>query len=161
VISRDEADALLEALLGDQQTRLGGEHVDHARRVAADVGSTDGDSAYVAALLHDTVEMGAIDHRELAEHVDDPDTMRLIDLLTHREGETMDDYLRRCAVDPVAERIKRADLTDKLGPQDVEVEAGHAATLAAEARDRLARLTAYAAEAEAESAKRQRTGDSR
>jgi (p)ppGpp synthase/HD superfamily hydrolase len=159
VISREDADALLEALLGDQQTRLGGEHVDHARRVAADVGSTDGDSAYVAALLHDTVEKGAIDHHELARHVGDPDTMRLIDLLTHREGETMDEYLRRCAVDPVAERIKRADLTDKLGPQDVEVDAVHAATLAAEARDRLARLTTFAAQAE--SAKRRRTGDPR
>ena len=103
-----------------------------------------GDGAYVAALLHDTIK-GAISHDDLAAHVDDAETMRLIDLLTHREGETVDDfYLRRSAADPIAARIKHADLTDKLGPQDVDVDPAHTARVAAEAHDRLARLDKFA-----------------
>ena len=38
----------------------------------------------------------------------------LADALTERDGEPEQVYLRRCAADPLALRIKRADITDKL-----------------------------------------------
>jgi hypothetical protein len=51
--------------------------------------------------------------------------LALVDALTHREGESLEDYLLRCASDPTALLIKRADLHDKLAPQEVPIDPAH------------------------------------
>jgi hypothetical protein len=40
--------------------------------------------------------------------------MRIVEMLTERQGEDMRSYFARCAADPLALRIKRADLEDKF-----------------------------------------------
>jgi (p)ppGpp synthase/HD superfamily hydrolase len=144
VISRSDADAILVRTLREKRTAMGGAHVEHARRVARAatdaIEGSDDDHVFVAALLHDTLEKGAIVHDELASLVHDERVLELVDRLTHRADESDEDYLRRCAAHPKALAIKRADLLDKLGPQDVPVDPARATAVRAEARRKLSML---------------------
>lgn len=120
-MSSDEADALAARLLGDRRTRLGGLQIAHARRVAAAVGDPDDGRVVAAALLHDVLEHSGITADELAALTDDPELVRLVDVLTQRSDEPDDLYLARCAAEPRALLIKRADLADKLVAPDSTV----------------------------------------
>lgn len=138
MITPGDADDLATQVLADRVTKLGGRSIDHARRVAAAV-ATHGDRAVVAALLHDTVEKGCIAWPELAA-VDNEEVVRHVDALTCRDGESELEYLRRCAEDPVAAVIKRADLLDKFDPPEIDVACDGGAAIRRQARERLALL---------------------
>lgn len=145
MITPGEADDLAARVLGDRVTRLGDRAIEHARRVAVAV-AADGDLAVVAALLHDTVEHGCITRPELVAAVDDDEVVYAIDALTRRAGESEPDYLRRCARDPVAAVVKRADLLDKLDPPETGVGSDRAATTRHQAQERLALLHRFVAD---------------
>jgi (p)ppGpp synthase/HD superfamily hydrolase len=134
-----DADALAAELLGDSRTRLGGLQLAHARRVAAAV-RVDGEVAVAAALLHDVVETGQIADRDLDVVVPDPRVVALVRCLTRDPGESYQLYLTRCAGDPTALLIKRADLADKLDAPDVQVSPAAAETIRGRARARLRML---------------------
>lgn len=66
------------------------------------------------ALLHDVVEdtvmtLGALSQQFPASVVD------AVDALTRREGETYKEYVRRCANNRYAAKVKWVDLQDNLG----------------------------------------------
>jgi hypothetical protein len=46
--------------------------------------------------------------------------IQVVDALTQRHGEPEDDYLARAAAHSLALRIKRADIEDKLDPNNVK-----------------------------------------
>ena len=71
--------------------------------------------AVPAALLHDSVEQGSITWADLRDAGADDRLIELIDALTERIDEQEADYFARCAADPLALRIKRADICDKFG----------------------------------------------
>ena len=83
----------------------------HPLRVMMSLDSRD---TRIAAVLHDTVEDGDWTLRGLSEEGFDPQVIAAIDALTHRDGETYMDYVRRAAADPIAAAVKRADLADNL-----------------------------------------------
>lgn len=139
MITPGDADDLATRVLADRVTKLGGRSIDHARRVAAAV-APHSDRAVVAALLHDTVEKGCIAWPELAAAVDDDQVVRHVDALTRRDGESELEYLSRCAQDPVAVVIKRADLLDKFDPPEIDVAGDGGAAIRRQARERLALL---------------------
>jgi hypothetical protein len=112
------ADRLAERLLGDLRTKLGGRHIDHARRVAARCGPAADERVRAAALLHDVVEKCGITPCELRELMPHDGVIDLVTLLTHAAGEPELDYLARCAADPDAFHLKRLDLLDKLLADD-------------------------------------------
>ena len=114
MISHAEADALALAAHGNDRTRWGGSFIEHVRRVASEVGEDPDPYAVPAALLHDTVEKGSLDWHDLRSAGVDERLLAVIDALTERDSELLEDYLARCAADPLALRIKRADITDKL-----------------------------------------------
>jgi (p)ppGpp synthase/HD superfamily hydrolase len=114
MISRAEADALAVAAHGSDRTRWGGSFIEHVRRVASQVGEDPDPYAVPAALLHDTVEKGALDWHDLRSAGVDARLLTVVDALTERDNELLEDYLARCAADPLALRIKRADIADKL-----------------------------------------------
>ena len=143
MITPEQAERLAAQLLDGLTTRLGGPHIEHARRVAGRVAGS-GDRVAIAALLHDVVEKGCISWGDFAAAVGDEEVVRLVDAVTRRDGEDERAFLRRCAQDPVARLVKRADLLDKLGPQDVEVEFDVGASVRREARERLALLDDFA-----------------
>jgi hypothetical protein len=91
--------------------------IEHARRVAVAV-ADHGDRAVVAALLHETVEKGCLAWRHLVAAVDDAEVVRAVDALTRRHAEGEVAYLRRCAHDPIAVVVRRADLLEELDPGD-------------------------------------------
>jgi (p)ppGpp synthase/HD superfamily hydrolase len=86
-------------------------YVLHPLRVMAAV---DGESARVAAMLHDVVEDSEITLEQLEREGIPPDVLRTLDCLTRREGEEYSAYIRRVATDPTAIRVKIADLHDNL-----------------------------------------------
>ena len=131
------ADALAALLLGDLRTKLGGLHIEHARRVAERVRPTGDDRTVAAALLHDVVEKGQSSLADLLAVVRDERVVHVVDILTRRRGESEEEYLSRCATDPVALAIKRADLADKHFHGDAQVDQESAQRLGQEAQERL------------------------
>ncbi len=91
--------------------------IEHPLRVARAVASgTDDPSVIAAALLHDTVEKGGVNWSDLARAGVDPEVVSAVDALTRRGEEPEEAYLDRCRADPIAYRVKRFDLLDKLQP---------------------------------------------
>lgn len=70
--------------------------------------------ARVVALLHDVVEDTDVTLQQIEEWFLDPDIVEALDRLTHRDGEPYDDYVERVAQNPLATRVKLADLQDNL-----------------------------------------------
>ena len=62
-----------------------------------------------AALLHDVVEDTAVTLEELAA-VFPPEVVEAVALLTHEEGTNYFDYVRRIRSNPIALKVKLADL---------------------------------------------------
>lgn len=69
-----------------------------------------GVEAQIAGLLHDMIEDTAWTVDKLTDAGFNPHTISIVDLLTHRKGESYDDYIHRISVSPLARAIKLADL---------------------------------------------------
>lgn len=86
-------------------------YVTHPLHVAE---SMPDETSTCAALLHDVVEDTDITTDDLRALGIPEEVIRVIDVLTHRRGETYDDYVRRVARDPVARVVKLADLRHNM-----------------------------------------------
>jgi hypothetical protein len=139
VMSRRDAEALAERLLGGVRTKLGGLHISHARRLAAALGDDVDDTTYVAALLHDVLEKTDVTADVLLDLTGDAAVVHLVEVLTQDDDEPDDRYLARCASEPATLLLKRIDLTDKL-IAEVEVPEEVAAGIRQQAVARLALL---------------------
>lgn len=141
MITVGEADSLAQRAHGSDRTKAGGLFIEHVRRVAARFDSDLDPYAVPAALLHDAVEKGALDWADLRDAGADERLVALVEALTERDEEAEHDYLARCASDPLAYQIKRADLGDKLAAPPSAVDD----RLREETRQRLALLDELAA----------------
>lgn len=70
----------------------------------------------IVAVLHDTAEdfvngWALIHDGDFGDHILDA-----IDALTRNEGESYDNFIERCKANPLARRVKIADITDNLRP---------------------------------------------
>lgn len=74
----------------------------------------------VVALLHDVVEDSAITLGDLEEAGFEPAALEAISLLTHRAGVPYMDYIRAVGENPIARRVKVADLRHNLDLTRVE-----------------------------------------
>jgi (p)ppGpp synthase/HD superfamily hydrolase len=140
----EHADRLAARLLGQMRTRLGGLELNHARRVAATVSCRGDDQLVSAALLHDVLEKTDTTREKLLELTDDEVVVELVSLVTRDPREAYREYLQRCASDPGAYALKKADLQDKLVTADVTVPGNVAARLRRQARQRLQLLNLFA-----------------
>ncbi|RYF02610.1 MAG: HD domain-containing protein [Oxalobacteraceae bacterium] len=67
----------------------------------------------IVAVLHDVVEDSDVTLDTI--RADHGDTIaEAIDALTKREGESYDDFIRRCAMNVIARDVKRTDIEDNL-----------------------------------------------
>jgi hypothetical protein len=114
VIDTIGADAFASAAHGVDRTRSGVLFIDHVRRVAARLRRDPDPYAVPAALLHDVVEKTRMDWSDLRAAGADMRMLEVIDALTERDGEPLETFFQRCVADPLALRIKRVDITDKL-----------------------------------------------
>ena len=71
-----------------------------------------------AALLHDTVEDTDVTLEQLAA-IFPGEVVAAVDLLTHREGVDYFDYIRAIKRDPVAVKVKLADLRHNGDPKRI------------------------------------------
>jgi (p)ppGpp synthase/HD superfamily hydrolase len=70
----------------------------------------------ITALLHDVVEKSEWTLDGLRREGFPPEIVRAVDLLTRRRNEDYEEYLSRVKTDPLAVRVKRADLEDHMDP---------------------------------------------
>jgi (p)ppGpp synthase/HD superfamily hydrolase len=152
VISVADADALAQRAHGDDQNRSGVLFIDHVRSVATRMQDDPDPYAVPAALLHDTVEKSWMTWDDLREAGADDRLIALVDALTERDGESEESYLSRAATDPLALRIKRADIADKLHMHVLELLADtHRQAVESRARRRLSILESMAEQLHAQS----------
>jgi (p)ppGpp synthase/HD superfamily hydrolase len=116
VLARKAAERIAAQAHGQDRNKGGDLFIDHVRRVASMVEDDPDPYAVTAALLHDAVEKGSSTWKQLRLAGADDRLIDVVDALTERKGESDRTYLARCAADPLAYRIKRADLLDKLNP---------------------------------------------
>jgi (p)ppGpp synthase/HD superfamily hydrolase len=141
VITVGEADALAQKAHGTSRTKTGSLFIEHVRRVASRFEADPDPYAVPAALLHDAVEKGTLRWVDLRAAGADDRLVALVEVLTERAEEAEHDYLARCASDPLALQIKRADIGDKLEAPPAAVDD----QLREESRHRLALLEELAA----------------
>lgn len=88
----------------------------------------DTEAAMMAAVLHDVVEDTEWTLERLREAGFSEEVLEAVDCLTHREGESYQEFVERVRTNPIARRVKVADLEDnmnvrrinQLGPKDLE-----------------------------------------
>jgi hypothetical protein len=72
------------------------------------------DAERAAAVLHDVVEDTHVTFEGLREAGIPEDVIAAVDCVTKRNGEAYDDYLDRVTGNPIARRVKLADLEDNM-----------------------------------------------
>ena len=96
-----------------QTDKAGQPYILHPLRVMLAMETED---ERVAAVLHDVVE-----DSQLVGHGDilalfGADIHEAVFALTRQEGEPYPDFLQRCKANPIARRVKLADIADNLSP---------------------------------------------
>lgn len=88
----------------------GAPYILHPLRVMLGV---SGDDRRIAAVLHDVVEDSGIDPAVIADRFSD-DVAQAVVALSRRDDEDYDAFIERCARNPIARDVKRADIEDNL-----------------------------------------------
>jgi len=91
----------------DQTTKDGQPYVIHPLTLMMRV---DSENEKIAAVLHDVVEDTPTTLEELRSEGFSDEVLAVVDLLTHPEGISYDDYIDRLAGNPIARAVKLADL---------------------------------------------------
>jgi (p)ppGpp synthase/HD superfamily hydrolase len=74
----------------------------------------------VVALLHDIVEDTDVTLEMLEELGFSEFIIKAVSCLTHQEGESYEDYVRRAAKNPISREVKLADLEDNMDIRRLE-----------------------------------------
>ena len=80
-----------------------------------------GTEAMVVAVLHDLIEDTDWTAISLVENGFNPHTVSLIELLTHKDGESYDDYIKRAALNKITKTIKMEDIRHNSDPHRLKV----------------------------------------
>ena len=104
------AEALARSAHAGQVDKAGAPYAQHPERVAAAV--TGDPQAQAAAWLHDVVEDTSTSLADLRAAGFPEPVIAAVDALTRRPDEPGDNYYARVAADPLALRVKRADIAD-------------------------------------------------
>jgi (p)ppGpp synthase/HD superfamily hydrolase len=88
----------------------------------------DTEATMMAAVLHDVVEDTEWTFERLREAGFSEEVLEAIDCLTHREGESYQEFVERVRTNPIARQVKIADLEDnmnvrrinQIGPKELE-----------------------------------------
>ena len=94
-----------------QTDRAGAPYILHPLRVMARVNT---EAEKIVAVLHDVVEDTDWTLDRLSKEGFSSAVVRAIDCVTKREGETYEDFVKRSAENPLARRVKLADLEDNM-----------------------------------------------
>lgn len=101
----------------EQRDKAGKAYFQHPFRVAM---NCETDDEKIVALLHDTVEDGDIDKDFLIMQNFPDHIVEAILLVTKREGEEYEEFIRRLAPNPLARSVKIKDIEDNLNLQRLD-----------------------------------------
>jgi len=111
VADLEDAIALAVRAHHKQTDRAGAPYILHPLRVMFRV---EIDAERMVAVLHDVVEDTDWSLDDLRAEGFPEEVVTAVDHLTRRDGESYDDFVRRAAANPVARRVKIADLEDNM-----------------------------------------------
>src|SRR5688572_11029433 len=94
-----------------QLDKSGAPYILHPLSVMARV---DGETEKIVAVLHDVVEDTSWTPDALRREGFSDEVLQALDGVTKREGETYEDFVKRAGSNPVARRVKLADLEDNM-----------------------------------------------
>lgn len=86
-------------------------YIGHPLRVAA---KCENANEKIVALLHDTIEDTDVTPEYLVEQGFPPQIIDGVLSVTHRDGESYEDFIKRAAQDPIGKVVKLADLEDNM-----------------------------------------------
>jgi len=114
-LTLERAIAIAAEAHADQKDRAGAPYILHPIRLMIQM---DSENAMMAAVLHDVVENSVWTLDDLRKEGFSNEVLNAVDSLTHRdkEGEDYWDYIQRAKSDPIAIKVKLADLEDNLNP---------------------------------------------
>jgi (p)ppGpp synthase/HD superfamily hydrolase len=99
-----------EAHLG-QRDKAGAPYILHPLRMMMRMES---EAAMIAAVLHDVVEDSDWTLEQLRSEGFSEEVLRAVDCLTHKEGESYDEFVVRVRANAIASLVKIADLEDNM-----------------------------------------------
>lgn len=94
-----------------QKDKAGAPYILHPLRVMLRMESA---AERMAAVLQDVVEDCGLTIEKLGAEGFPEEVLRAVDALTRRKEESYEDFIRRAAANPIARRVKIADLEDNL-----------------------------------------------
>ena len=95
----------------DQLDKNGTPYILHPIRMMLEM---DSEEQMIATILHDVVEDTEWTLDQLRVEGFSDRIVDLVDLLSRRDTESYDEFIERIRTDPVAEKIKHADLEDNM-----------------------------------------------
>jgi (p)ppGpp synthase/HD superfamily hydrolase len=118
-LTLDRAIAIAAEAHTGQKDKTGISYILHPIRLMIQM---DSEEAMIAAVLHDVVEDSVWTLDDLRREGFSDEVLNAVDCLTHREGEGEDywDYIKRAGSDPIAIKVKLADLFDNLNPNRLD-----------------------------------------
>jgi (p)ppGpp synthase/HD superfamily hydrolase len=81
----------------------------------------DSETEKIVGVLHDIVEDTPITLQDLRQKGYSEEIVEAIDCLTKREGENYEDFIERCKKNPIAMKVKIADLEDNMDIRRLDV----------------------------------------
>ena len=94
-----------------QTDKVGEPYILHPLRVMMKM---TGETERMAAILHDVIEDSPLTLAELAQEGFQPEVIEAVDSLTRRKNEDYEDYVERASKNPLARKVKLADLEDNM-----------------------------------------------
>lgn len=102
--------------------KYGRPYILHVLRVMVETGEMGGDDdALMVALLHDVIEDTDTTLDDLRDRGYSDAVITAVDAISRRDGEDYQAFVRRAAADPIAWRVKKADLLDNMNIRRADV----------------------------------------
>jgi (p)ppGpp synthase/HD superfamily hydrolase len=101
----------------DQQDKSGAPYILHPLRMMLRM---DTEAEMMVAVLHDVVEDTDWSIDKLRSTGFPEVVLTAVESVTHREGESYDDFVARAAANPIARKVKRADLEDNMDVRRID-----------------------------------------
>ena len=97
----------------NQKDKTGGVYLEHPLRIMLKFHTLD---EQIVAIMHDVIEDTVITLEDLEVMGVPKHLVDAIDAITKRDKETNDEYLNRCIGNPIAHKVKIADVLDNWSP---------------------------------------------
>jgi (p)ppGpp synthase/HD superfamily hydrolase len=108
-----DAIALAASVHRDQVDKAGEPYILHPLRVMLRLSN---ETERLVGVLHDVLEDGNVTAAELRANGYAEDVVAAVDALTKRDEESYEEFIERVAGNPLARRVKLADLEDNMDP---------------------------------------------